>query len=97
MKHISGFIPKLGAECRLKASLVLNTAQTIRANLLANATHTTLNGLLALNWTNHFPKIAPVFSGLAKMALAPWINNVLKCLLPRLLIPSKRGFPPVEC
>lgn len=45
----------------LKTSLCLNTTQTIRASLLANATHTTLNGLLALSWRNQFSNIAPVF------------------------------------
>ncbi len=74
MSSLSSFANQV---CTLtsNACLVDSTDHVIRASLFANATTTTLYGFRDSNANIQFPKIAIAFSGLARTALAPCINN----------------------
>ena len=67
----------------------------MRAILAARATTTVLEWALASSPRNHCPSRVLVRLKVGKAARAPWMSIFRKYLLPRLVIPSKRGLPPV--
>ncbi len=70
---------KLGYDCDavLYAWRWYNTAQAILANLLANATTTTLNGLLALKSTSHCQITFPPISCSGTLSLVTQLKEIL--------------------
>lgn len=67
----------------------------MRAILAASATTTVLECALASRPRNHCPSRVLLRLKVGKAARAPWISILRKYLLPRLVMPSRRGLPPV--
>jgi transposase InsO family protein len=72
-----------------------STAQAIRASLLASATITVLRWVRALRPRSQLPNWPLVVASDGSAAQAPWISSVRRYLLPRLVMPSSLGLPPV--
>src|ERR1700735_1379514 len=72
-----------------------STAQAILASLLAKATTATLRWALLISSFAHRPSGVSRSAIWGSAARAPWINCLRRYLLPRLLIPSSFGLPPV--
>jgi hypothetical protein len=70
-------------------------AQAILASLLAKATTATLRWALLISSFAHRPSGVSRSAIWGSAARAPWINCLRRYLLPRLLIPSSFGLPPV--
>src|ERR1700730_15251841 len=60
----------------LNVSLRRNTAQAMRASLLANATTAAFLCTLARSARNHPPSGASLLESVGRTALAPWIRNL---------------------
>ena len=67
----------------------------MRAILAASATTTVLECALASSPRNHCPSRVLLRLKVGKAARAPWISIFRKYLLPRFVMPSRRGLPPV--
>ena len=67
----------------------------MRAILAASATTTVLECALASRPRSHWPSRVLLRLKVGKAARAPWISILRKYLLPRLVMPSRRGLPPV--
>jgi hypothetical protein len=67
----------------------------MRAILAASATTTVLVCARASRPRSHWPSRVLLRLNVGKAARAPWISILRKYLLPRLVMPSKQGFPPV--
>src|SRR5688500_5976101 len=65
----------------------------MRAILAASATTTVLECALASRPRSHWPSRVLLRLNVGKAARAPWISIFRKYLLPRLVIPSRRGLP----
>src|SRR3984957_17653798 len=72
-----------------------STAQAILASLLAKATIATLRWARLASPFAHRPSGVSRSATWASAARAPWISCLRRYLLPRLLIPSSFGLPPV--
>jgi hypothetical protein len=72
--------------------LCRNTAQAIRASLLASATTAAFLCILVIRPRSHAPTGSDSQAALARR---PAIKSLRRYLLPRLLIPTRRGLPPV--
>ena len=72
-----------------------STAQAILASLLAKATTATLRWVLRISSFAHRPSGVSRSAIWGSAARAPCINCLRRYLLPRLLIPSSFGLPPV--
>src|SRR6185312_11604943 len=72
-----------------------STAQTTRASLLASATTTVFLCARSRRLFSHFPSGVVLADSEGRAARAPCTSSLRRYLLPRLLIPSRRGLPPV--
>jgi len=72
-----------------------SSAQAIRASLLARATTTVLPCARLSNPRSQLPSGVGVLDSDGRAARAPWMMSLRRYLLPRLVIPSSLGLPPV--
>ena len=67
----------------------------VRASLAASATTTVFTCARAAKSRSQPPKGVPLLDSVGRAARAPWISILRRYPLPRLLIPSSFGLPPV--
>jgi hypothetical protein len=92
-----GYTATATASRASKLCPVRSTAQAIRASLLASATTTVFTCARARRPRNHLPSAVSVPESGVIAARAPWISSLRRYTLPRLVIPFRRGLPPVVC